>query len=172
MRKFRILLLLICILNFTLTIAQSSKSDCACCSETHSQFDFWIGEWEVFDTNGKIVGTNTITKQYDNCLLQEKWISAGPNRGTSYNYYDKTDGSWHQLWIDNTGYVLKLKGKLIDHKMVLKSDIIQNDTQNFYNQISWFENKDNTITQLWETYDENHKKINELFRGIYKKKLN
>jgi hypothetical protein len=31
----------------------------------HRQFDFWLGEWEVFDyssgTKGEVIGKNTIT---------------------------------------------------------------------------------------------------------------
>ncbi len=79
----------------------------------------------MFDVNDSLIGTNTIKKQYDNCVLQEKWISSGKGRGTSYNFFDKTDGTWNQVWVDNSGYVLRLKGKLVNGSMILKSEIIE-----------------------------------------------
>jgi len=153
-------------------MAQTTDESCPCCSEDYKSFDFWIGEWEVFDVKGNLVGTNTITKQYDNCVLQEKWISQGPSRGTSYNFFDRSDKTWNQVWIDNTGYVLYLKGQLQDGLMVLKSEITEGKNGPFYNQISWKKNDDKSVTQLWETYNKNGVKLNEAFRGIYKKKLN
>lgn len=60
-------------------------------------------------------------------MLKEKWISTGENRGTSINYYDKTDGFWHQIWVDNSGYVLKLKGRLLNGSMILKRKITESE---------------------------------------------
>jgi hypothetical protein len=131
-----------------------------------------LGEWDVFDPSGNLAGTNTITKLYDGCVILEEWVSAGPSRGTSQNFYDRSDQSWNQIWIDNTGFVLKLKGKLIDKTMVMKSELQQGQNGKFYHQISWISNADGTVTQLWETFDASQKKTGELFRGTYKKKLN
>lgn len=162
----------ITIFNTSSIISQSINVPCSCCSENYNQFDFWLGKWDVYNINEKLVGTNTITKQYDNCVLQEKCISAGENRGTSINYYDKTDGFWHQIWVDNSGYVLKLKGRFLNGSMILKSKNIENEKEIYYNQISWTKNSDNTVTQLWEVFNEKDDKISEAFRRIYKKKLN
>jgi hypothetical protein len=30
----------------------------ACAAATHRQFDFWIGDWKVYDPTGKAVGEN------------------------------------------------------------------------------------------------------------------
>ena len=53
-------------------LAQNGQLQCSCCSESHSSFDFWIGERTVYDVTGKEVGKNTVEKQYNNCVLQEK----------------------------------------------------------------------------------------------------
>ncbi len=172
MKKISFIILALTVYNNSGITAQTSNTNCACCSENYNEFDFWIGEWAVYDINDKLLGNNSITKQYDNCVIQEKWASTGKNKGTSTNFYDKTDGSWNQIWVDNSGYVLKLKGNFINGSMVLKSDLIKSENGSFYNQISWTKNKDNSVLQLWETFDSNNKKISEVFRGIYKKKLN
>ena len=147
------------------------QADCACCTPVHHQFDFWLGSWLVKNTQGQEVGKNTISKIEDNCILVEKWIGAKGTTGTSHNYYDANDGSWNQLWIDNKGNILKLKGGLEGSSMVLKSEMIKGKNGKlYYNQISWTPNEDQTVSQLWEIYDENKALINTAFLGIYHKK--
>lgn len=156
------------LLFFTMLNAQT---ECSCCTEQHSQFDFWLGEWTVMNAEGKLVGENSIAKIEDGCILVEKWKGAQGTTGTSHNYYDPSDGTWNQLWIDNNGYILKLKGNLVAGKMVLRSDLTANkEGQQYYNQISWSHNQDDTVTQLWELYDRNDKMIRQLFLGVYHRK--
>ena len=152
-------------------VAQQDKKQCPCCDESHQLFDFWIGNWTVYDVKGNVVGKNTIEKQYSNCVLQEKWISSGISRGTSYNYYNKSDGTWNQVWIDNSGFSLVLKGNYKNGKMVLKSELIHGEKGNYYNQITWTKNKDGSVTQVWDIFNEKNKKTQEAFRGIYKKSV-
>lgn len=172
MKRVTILFFLLLIFNTTKLMSQTKENNCVCCSENYNQFNFWLGEWDVYDSANNLVGTNSISKQYNNCVIQEKWISEGKNRGTSLNFFDKSDGFWHQIWVDNSGYILNLKGKFINGSMILKSEIIENEKGNYYNQISWTKNTDNTVTQLWEVFSENNDKLSEAFRGIYKKRLN
>ena len=142
-----------------------------CSGEKYQQFDFWVGDWNVYDTSNKLIGTNKLVKMQNNCVLQENWVAENsPSKGTSYNYYNKSDDSWNQVWIDNAGGSLVLKGKLIDGKMILKSDLIISKKGNYYNRITWSKNKDNSVTQVWETLNKEGQLISEAFRGIYKKK--
>lgn len=156
--------------NFSGTAQQ--PENCICCTEKYTQFDYWVGNWDVYDLNEKLIGTNKITKEYDNCVLRENWKSQGKSRGTSYNFYDKSDDSWNQVWVDNTGFVLRLKGNQVDGNMVLKSELTTGKNGVFYHQISWIKNDNGTITQLWETFDNHDVKLSEPFKGIYKKRLN
>jgi hypothetical protein len=162
--------LAISILMITLVFAQDN-AECPCCSEEHQQFHFWIGEWNVYDTTGNILGTNIITLVQDKCLMVENWNSANSSfTGTSYNFYDNVDGAWNQTWVDNQGSNLDIKGKFIDGKMVLKSALRENDNgTKFYHQITWTPNEDGTVTQRWDVFDEQSKLLNTAFLGIYKK---
>lgn len=68
----------VCILLSTLFIhsglaAQPSPATCG--SAEHRQFDFWIGNWEVYGANGKLAGTNRVEKILAGCVLQENWQS-------------------------------------------------------------------------------------------------
>ena len=101
-----------------------SQAICPCCTTQHQLFDFWVGDWMVYDTTGNKVGENTIVKQEDNCLLSEHWRGAGGSTGRSYNYYDPSDSTWNQLWLDNSGTILKLKGSAGTNTMSRKSELM------------------------------------------------
>ncbi|GAA4308261.1 hypothetical protein GCM10023115_37240 [Pontixanthobacter gangjinensis] len=149
----------------------AQNTDCACYSKKHQQFDFWVGNWEVFNEEGEKIGENLIKKLEDNCILNENWKAEDGSSGKSYNYYDPSDNSWNQLWLSNSGNILKLKGKAIENKMVLKSEISEGEKGKYYNQITWTKNEDGSVTQLWEIYDLNNKLLDEIFRGTYRKKV-
>lgn len=164
----KIILLLTLIGSLSLNAQNVNESEnCACCTENHKAFDFWVGNWNVYNTENIIIGHNKIVKMQDNCVLQENWTSKN-STGTSYNYYNSADDSWNQVWIDNSGFSLVLKGNIEDTKMVLKSDIIKGD-KTYYNKITWSKIDDVTVSQVWEIFDENNTLLKELFRGIYKK---
>ena len=150
-------------------IAQTSDS-CPCCTDDHSAFDFWVGEWEVTNANGKPAGENTITKQEGGCVLRENWTSATPGyTGTSINFYNRTSKQWEQLWVDNSGSFLKLKGNRDGDKMILTSPEFDREGKTLKNRITWFKNEDGTVRQLWEVL-EGDTVVSVLFDGLYKRK--
>lgn len=164
----KLLFTILIILSFT-PLGFTQKSGC---NYTQSnQFDFWVGEWNVYDTLGNKVGENSISKLYENCVLQEKWISSQVNKGTSYNYFNPSDSTWNQLWLDNQGSILKLKGRFSNDRMVLKSELVAGKNVAFYyNQISWINKPDGTVHQIWEVFDNKNKLLQKAFHGVYKKK--
>jgi len=65
-----------------------------CDTPAHHQFDFWIGGWDVSDSNGH-AGTNTVTLEENGCLVHEHWKGAEGSSGQSFNYFDGADGKWN-----------------------------------------------------------------------------
>lgn len=101
---------------------------------TYNQFNFWIGEWEVYDTKGNIAGHSKISKILDNCVILEEWQSANvqPNglvyAGKSYNTYDASTKQWQQTWVDNVGGSTEfIYGTYTNNKMVFKTNSFQFD---------------------------------------------
>jgi len=165
MRHILVSLLLTCF-----SISTNAQAKCACCEKEYRQFDFWTGHWETFDPSGKLVGTNTIDIIQDSCILRENWKSAtSPYTGTSYNFYDSNTSMWTQTWIDNQGGALILKGSYHNNKMILSSEPIKNnDANSVFNKITWTNNKDGTVRQLWESKTGDGE-WSVLFDGTYKK---
>ncbi len=156
-------------LMFTLTV-NSQEKKCNCCTETHAEFDFWIGSWSVTNPDGSLAGKNVIDKIQDNCILRENWTSAKGNfTGTSHNFYNYAKKQWEQIWIDNQGGNLHLKGNRVDNQMILKTDVAKNQKgEPYYHRVTWTLNDDGTVRQYWETVT-NDKDITVAFDGLYKK---
>ncbi len=162
--------LLITLALFLCTLFGQAQTKCNCCTVNHEQFDFWVGDWDVYDTSGKKIGENKIEKLENDCIVSEHWKGATGGSGRSYNYYNAVDSTWNQVWISNSGNNLVLKGKAATNKMTLKSELNKNEKGNYYNQITWTKNEDDSVTQLWEVLNENGESLSIAFKGIYKSK--
>ena len=91
--------------------------------ERFSEFDFWLGEWEVRDAAGNIAGTNRIEKVEHGCLITETWTGASGSTGFSINYLDASDGKWVQIWNAAGGTQINYRGGLADDGMLLIGEI-------------------------------------------------
>ncbi|MDX1567792.1 MAG: hypothetical protein R3223_08320 [Longimicrobiales bacterium] len=147
-----------------------------CTSEEHRQFDFWVGSWDVFDPDGRQVGTNEIRRQLNGCALHESWESlAGPHRGHSYNIYDRSTGRWHQTWVDNSGLLLQLDGGIEEGRMVLEGRTRNADGDEVLNRITWSPlddtaSGDEAVRQLWQTSEDGGETWSVVFDGRYVKR--
>ena len=126
-------------------------------------FDFWLGEWEVHDPDGRHVGRNSITAPFDTGALAEHWRGDGGVVGHSLNAWDAARGSWHQTWMDSTGGVLLLDGDVQDGAMVLEG--IDADARQ---RITWTVDGDG-VRQLWETSKDDGSTWSTAFDGRYRR---
>jgi hypothetical protein len=76
-----------------------------CSAEPHSHdFDFWIGEWDVYQTGTKtLVGHSGVQSISGGCAILENWNDTKDHTGKSINYYNPATGKWEQDWIGSGG---------------------------------------------------------------------
>ena len=55
--------------------AASTLAASACEAPAHRAFDFWLGEWQVRTTDGKLAGANRIESEYGGCVLHERYTT-------------------------------------------------------------------------------------------------
>ncbi len=159
------------VLIFTLPLlTQAQNSNCKCCTADYNAFDFWLGNWEVFNKNETIAGYNEITEIQNNCVIKENWKSAtGKYTGTSNSFYNAKTDKWEQIWVDNQGGVLHLKGNKVENQMILYTDEEINEKgEKIKHRVTWTKNNDGTVRQYWEVIT-NDKDISVAFDGLYKK---
>ena len=150
---------------FTNLVAQ--YSDCDCCTHDHNAFNYWLGEWDVKDSTGVLIGKSSITMSLDNCLIEEHWQGVSGNNGKSINYYSAKDSLWHQVWVDNSGQELILSGRGEEDVMMMESEILQGENGNYRNQIVWIQRDAFTVEQYWFIIDLEGNILQQLFFGIY-----
>lgn len=169
MKKYGLLLFFSFLLSATL---QAQNTSCPCCSAPYRAFDFWLGEWNVYDTLGKKVGENSIVLMQDSCLIRETWISSGGKfTGTSYNYFYTADSTWNQTWVSNQASPLELKGSSPESgKMILKSELKNGKQGKYRDKVTWTLQKDGSVIQQWDILKEDGSFIQTVFFGIYRKK--
>ena len=94
-------------------------------SPAYRQFDFWIGEWDVKNPQGVVVGSSNIKLILSDCIILENYST--PNyAGKSFNIYDREDKKWHQTWVDKNGVLTEFVGELKDGKMIYVADEMRN----------------------------------------------
>jgi hypothetical protein len=100
------------------TPAQTPQAG-ACAGPAYHQFDFWIGDWDVFDAGGTArVAHVRVTSLLDGCLLREEYEDDKGLKGQSVSSYEAAAGSWQQTWITNRADLLVIHGTLQGTTMV------------------------------------------------------
>lgn len=118
--------------------------------EIHSQFDFWIGEWDVFSPQGDLAGTNRIEKTQGGCLLVENWTGAGGGTGTSMNFYNPVSRKWIQIWTDPRGTIIDVEGEFRNGAMRFEGLHYYPDGSTQLYRMIFTPNDDGTVRQLIE----------------------
>ena len=131
-----------------------------CEAPEHAEFDFWVGEWDVYRWRDEwdlaawraanpdaTPAVNRISKLHDGCALREEYTTPRGYEGSSLNFYDRADGRWHQTWIDSTGTALYLSGGMEGDTMVLADDPPEGRP---HSRISWPPQEDGSVRQTWE----------------------
>jgi tetratricopeptide (TPR) repeat protein len=135
----------------------------------YRQFDFWVGEWDVFTPQGQKAGTSSIQRVSGGCLILENWTSAGGGDGKSFNYYNPADKKWHQLWIGTAGGVLDLAGEYKDNALRYSGESAGPNGTRVFNRLTFF-NLGEKVRQFWETSADGGKTWTVAFDGMYVKK--
>jgi hypothetical protein len=138
----------------------------ACDAPAHRQFDFWLGEWKVTTASGKLAGANHISREYDGCVLHERYTTPRGYSGESLNIYDASRNVWHQTWVDSSGTLLLLEGRFSEGRMVLEGQTSGDGGKVTQHRITWTPNADGTVRQFWESTGANGQ-WGTAFDGIY-----
>jgi len=133
----------------------------------HDDFDFWIGEWDVFMPDGRQAGTNRIEKGERGCLLVERWTGSLGGTGTSMNYFDPEADRWKQLWVSSDGTVIEIEGGLRGGSMVLEGSLVGASGARQPFRGTWTPNADGSVRQRFEISEDGGRTWATWFDGRY-----
>jgi hypothetical protein len=150
--------------------APAQQPPAGCTAPEYRQFDFWIGDWAVSDSAGRVpYGTNLVTREEDGCLVHEHWHGTRGGTGQSFNFFDRRSGHWTQVWVASRGNVLQLSGHLDGASMVLEGEGVSPTGQAIRNRIAWTPEPDGRVRQVWSTSSDGGATWSVGFDGWYRR---
>jgi tetratricopeptide (TPR) repeat protein len=147
-----------------------------CGGAEYRQFDFWLGEWDVFNPNGQKIGRNEITSTNDRCVVFENWRDVRGSTGNSFNFYEPGTKRWHQFWVSSNGNgsplsaapdgtPMPMSGGLVNGAMVLQSPAGVKPL----NRWTWSKVEGGKVRQHAEQSDDGGATWRTVFDGTYVK---
>ncbi len=137
------------------------------------QFDFWVGEWEVFNHQNKKAGESIIEKILRHAVILENWTGASGYVGKSFNHFNKEKGKWIQYWVDQNSDPILFEGNYDETQkaMIFFSYDHAKDKENPYIRKLTFYNLDpNTVRQFSQQSSDEGKTWNVEYDFTYKRK--
>ena len=133
-----------------------------------SEFDFWLGEWDVHTANGSFAGKNRIEKAQAGCVLIENWVSVTGVPGMSMNYFDISSNEWVQVWSGAGGTQIVIRGGLGDEGLLLEGQInyVANGTSAPFRGL-WTPLPDGRVRQFFEQSNDGGETWVSWFEGFY-----
>ncbi|MDB6084184.1 MAG: hypothetical protein JWN43_2065 [Gammaproteobacteria bacterium] len=155
-----------------LSSAQSRSVDSAtapCDTPQHHQFDFWVGDWQVFDAKtNQLVAFDHVEKHSHGCIVQQNLTMVTDlyrrqdvgyrMTGIGVNRFDGE--SWLELWADNQWGAIVLRGMPGAGKAMVLTTIIPSRNRDL--RLEWEKRPDGSVRALqyvaptgsgkWELY--------------------
>lgn len=141
----------------------------ACSASEYRQFDFWVGDWDVFQTgSSKPVARSLIERLYDGCAVRENWMPLTRPGGGSLNSFTPSDRKWHQVWVDSQGSWVAFSGALAAGSMVLQTE--PSDPDESITRMTFSPQDDGSVRQLGEVSKDGGKSWVRSFDFTYRRR--
>lgn len=142
---------------------------CASAVEPRRRFDFWVGEWDVYNPQGVKVGESRIESLERGALIMENWDNTRGGTGKSMNFVDPEDGLWKQVWVDQSGSVVRYSGAWENGALRLSGTVTGPNGKGVLSRCS-FTPVDGGVRQLIERSADNGATWAVYFDGHYRPK--
>ena len=140
--------------------------------EKFSEFNYWLGEWDVHVAGGQLVGNNNVVSDQKSCVILENWTNSAGGRGMSINYVDKITDEWVQVWNSEGGSQINIRGGMTDDGMLLVGTLhtVSNGTTVPFRGL-WTLLPDGRVRQFFEQSNDDGKTWAAWFEGFYTRKV-
>ena len=126
-------------------------------SDESKQFDFWVGEWDVYNPQGRKTGTSVIQSIASGCGVLENWTDGFGGSGKSINFYDPTDHKWYQYWVGQNNAPARYAGAYSDGALRYIGESSVVNGKKIIPRLTFFNVDPNTVRQFAERSDDDGK---------------
>lgn len=141
-----------------------------CENAAYRQFDFWVGEWDVFVAGGRQAGTSSIQLILNKCVVFENWTGARGYIGKSFNFHNNQTRKWSQVWVDGAGGNIFFEGEFRDGTLYYTATTLDAQGAKTWHKLTFFNLGPDKVRQLWEQSTDDGKTWNTVFDGEYRRK--
>ncbi|MGZ8537587.1 MAG: hypothetical protein ACXWV9_04945 [Flavisolibacter sp.] len=156
MKKFCIhAFCVIIVMSFSSNSLSQSNTQKPCSAAQASQFDFWIGDWNL-SWNDSVRGNNRVVKLFGNCTVHENFTNPQTGYlGQSWSVYNSNYQYWQQTWVDSNGGYIALTGGMKGDSMVLttgeqKVPVSISSTGKLISRMVYHNIKPDSFDWIWE----------------------
>lgn len=91
-----------------------------CSAPAYHSFDFWIGDWDVFDAHDGSKDSHVLVERVlGGCALREQYHGVDGTEGESLSAWDQSQHVWHQYWVSSGAEIVVIEGDLHAGSMIL-----------------------------------------------------
>ena len=157
---------LMVLLSAAMVSAAGSPPGESCATAQRHDFDFVVGNWLVRDSSGRAIGTATVARAYAECVLIETWLGVG-SAGESLGIigFQSESGRWHRDFLDPTGVVLSLAGRMEGSAMVMTGTEYRPEGARIH-RVTWKQTSDGTIEERWQASTDGGRSWQVRFYGM------
>lgn len=158
---------------FTTILSKATSNAYPCLNNLQNRaFDFWVGEWDVFQTGTDFqVGKQKIEKVSGGCAILENWTATSvPGEGKSMNFLSPKTGRWEQVWMGSGGvYLNYYNGEYKDSAMRYEGDGVDKEGKKLLFRLTYFNSGRDNLRQLLERSGDGGKTWTSVYDFSYKR---
>jgi hypothetical protein len=120
--------------------AAAAPAHSACAAPEFHQLDFWIGDWDTFETDttgGESVARAHVDPIAGGCALHELYEQNDGLIGDSILSFDPVRKQWQQTWVTNRGSIMLITGTFNGGTLVLQGEAHLADGRTVVQRITW-----------------------------------
>ncbi|MEP6633139.1 MAG: hypothetical protein ABJA62_02930 [Luteimonas sp.] len=111
-----------------------------CAAAEYHQLDFWIGDWDTFETDtpgGTSEARTHVDPIVQGCAIHELYEQSDGLIGDSILSYDPVRKQWQQTWVTNRGSIMAIYGNFKNGALVLEGEMHLRDGKSVIQRITW-----------------------------------
>jgi hypothetical protein len=119
--------------------AATAPKSAVCEAAEYRQFDFWLGDWDVFDYDDttKVIAHAKVERIVEGCAIHELYVQNDGLIGDSILSFDAVRQVWQQTWVTNRGSLMVIAGRFKDGAVTLEGPTHQRDGSTALQRITW-----------------------------------
>lgn len=136
-----------------------------------TQFNFWIGKWDLF-SNGSKFGESKVDTQLDNFVIQEDFVEYPPDpfHGINLTTYNDDSKKWEQTMVDNQGHHSFFAGEFKDGTAILIRNFKNKNGEDRIQRIRFYNISGNNFDWMFDASGDGGKTWNVFYTVHYVRK--